>query len=450
MRAAPAVITLTAILMLLSGCSSSFVGHKLGLTRDKQNPIVKTGVPVTLNRPEFQLTVAKEQVGNKEHLVSKIAVKWVPDNAQRYTLSLAPALFTKSSFTHTFDQDGNFAAGAGSVESQVVTTITTLGELAVTFRSLGIFDITHPVQTLRDKIEQSNDPACTTPHQGDLFSFYLPKQVKTVSTVIALRWKRYKNEGERTEKGSGDARVLERIHFTSQQERECFAAIRKSVSEIAINALTNLKTKFDNLLTKFHDKHGNHPLFKSANDEIAKLSRDHDHEGLANRYEELNDSGNVNYDDGPFGDFRRLLLQRASRIAKGSSNRFIIAVLDAILHMRPPVWRARQALELSARIEHIAVEGAQFPRGSARIGYENFGKELKAELDHILGTSAATTQITNLEAYLPKDVPLLVGANVQRYAVDDRAKVALQLEALKAAYTQTKSLVIGRNESISK
>ena len=80
-----------------------------------------------MNRPEFQLTVAKEKVGNKEQLVSTIAVKWVPDNAQRYTLSLDPALFTKSSFTHTFDEDGNFAAGEGSVESQIVTTISHAG-----------------------------------------------------------------------------------------------------------------------------------------------------------------------------------------------------------------------------------------------------------------------------------------------------------------------------------
>ena len=449
MRTAPVLITLTAILMLLSGCSSSFVGHKLGPMRDKQNPIVKTGIPVTMNRPEFQLTVTKEKAGNKEQLVSTIAVKWVPDNAQRYTLSLDPALFTKSSFTHTFDQDGNFAAGEGSLESQVVATIATLGELARSFQNLPTYDAAHPMQMLRETIEDSKAQECMTTHQSDLFTSYPPISNETVGAVIANRWKTYRDVGERVEKGGGDVRVLERIHFTSQQERECFNAVRKNIEEANSKDLTKLKENFDKLHAEFKSKFESHLSFKIANDEIVKLKKVHDHVALTNLYKKLSDETSENLDGEEFGNSRRQLVQMASRIARKESNQFSIAVLDAILHMRPSVWRARQALELSRRIEGIAVEGSQYPHGSVRTGYENFGKALKAELDHILGTTHTTTQIANLEAYLAKEVPLLAGANVQRYAVDERAKVASQLEALRTARTNAKSLVIGKNEPIS-
>ena len=450
MRQRPVLITLTTILMLLSGCSSSFVGHKLGSTRDKLRPIENTGIPVTMNRPEFQLTVAKEKVGDKEQLVSTIAVKWVPDNSQRYTLSLDPALFTKSSFTHTFDQDGNFATGAGSVESQVVTTIATLGELARSFANLGLLDITDPLQTLGDEIKDSKDKACTASYKNELFSSYLPIEDETVGAVIASRWKRYRDDGERMAKGGGRERVLDRVHFTSQQERDCFKAIREGIAKTDLKQLKTLKENFAKQLDEFETKYRKHPLVKSARDEIEKLRQQLDHARLVKLYKELNNPDSKNYDGGDFGNFRRLLVARAARIAKIESDSFKITVLDAILHMGPQVWRARQALELSARIERIVVEAARYPRGSVRTGYENFGKELNAELDHILGTSGTTTQITNLEAYLAKEVPLLAGAHVQRYAVDDRGKVATQLEDLKEVYEKTKSLVMGMNEPIPK
>ena len=449
MRVPPMLITLAVILTLLSGCSSTFVGHKLGLTRDKQNPIVETGIPVTMNRPEFRLTVAKEKVGNKEQLVSKIAVQWVPDNAQRYTLSLDPGLFTKSSFTHTFDQAGNFATGTGSVESQAVTAISTLGELAGLFFGLGIFDTTHPMQMLREEIESSVAPECMTIHQNDLFSSYPPIPDETVGTVIALRWKKYEQDGERLEKGGSDASVLERIHFTSQQERECFATIRNTVSEVKVAKLNALKVEFDALLDEFKSHHRDHSEFGNASEEIERLRRDRNYEALTERYKQLNDETNPEYDGGEFGNYRRLLLQRASPIArKEESSEFSIVVLDAILHMRPSVWRARQALELSARSASAAIEGALYPRGPVRNGYDDLVKELNAELDHILGTSHTTTQISHLEAYLAKEVPLVAGPNVERYAVNDRAKVVSQLDALKAQHDATLSLVIGVNEAI--
>ena len=457
MKAAPVLMTLTTIMMLLSGCSSSFVGHKLGSTRDKQHPIVNTGIPVTMNRPEFQLTVAKEKVGDKEQLVSTIAVKWVPDNSQRYTLSLKPAPFTKSSFTHTFDQDGNFTAGAGSVESRVVTTITTVGELARSFLRPGVFDVidpdvTHPVQTLGDEIGRSEDPACTVPHQKDLFASHPPVEGETVSAVIVSRWKRYSDDGERIAEGGGVGRVLDRIHFTSEQERKCFEAIRKQIARPDRKALiktTKLEKDFVKRLGEFESTHGQDTSFKVAKDEIVKLLKELDYVRLTELYEELNNPDSEGYDGGEFGDFRRLLAQKAVRIAKKKfPSRFTMTVLDAILHMRPQVWRARQALELSERIERIAARAAQYPPGSVRIGYVKFGRELNAELDQILGTSDTTTQITNLEAYLAKEVPLLAGAHVQRYVVDDRVKVATQLEALRDAYTKAKSLVVGMNEPI--
>ena len=448
MTPAPVLIALTALLILLNGCSSSFVGHKLGLTRDKQKPIDKTGIPITMNRPEFQLTVAKEKVGTKEQLVSTIAVKWVPDNAQRYTLSLDPGFLSKSSFTHTFDKDGNFTAGAGSVESQVVTTIATLGELAGSFLSLGILDASRPAQLLREEIEQSEDPACTTTHQSDLFSSYPAIPNETVGKVIALRWKRYEEDGGRIEEGGGEARVLNRIHFTSQQERDCFQAIRKRVSEVKTTNRDQLQSAFATRLEEFKFEHNKNTKYQSAKGEVEELLRNHDHVALTKLYKQLSDDTKGDYDGGEFGDSQRLLAQRAKEIAKAKSNQFSKVVLDGILQMPSSVWRARQTLELSARIASVAVEGAQYPPGFVRSGYENLVKELNAELNHILGTSLTTTQISNLEAYLVKEVPLAAGPNVQRYAVEDRAKVVSQLEALRAEHKGTMSLVIGMNEPI--
>lgn len=446
MRARPVLVALTTIPMLLSGCSSSFVGHKIGSMPDQQHPIANTGIPLTMNRPEFQLTVVKE----KEQLVSTITVKWVPDNSQRYTLSLAPALFTKSSFTHTFDDEGNFAKGAGSVESQAVTTITTLGELATSFVSLGLLDFNHPLDTLGNRIKNSEYPECIADRQKDLFSSYPSIKDEKVKAVIASRWDRYRNDGERLAAGRGQERILDRIHFTSPQERDCFNAIRQDTAETDLDKLATLKDDFDKHLEKFKTEHQGNISFESANGEIEKLRQELDHAKLDERYEELNDPNNPQYDGGKFGDFRLLLLQKAARIAKIESTSFTISVLDAILNMPPEVWRARQALELSERIERTAIKGTQYPRGSVRRDYEEYRKELNAELDHVLGMSDTATQIANLEAYLAAEVPLLAGPHVQRYVVDDRVKVATQLEALRDKYEETRTHVLGMNEPIPK
>ena len=354
-----------------------------------------------------------------------------------------------SSYKHTFDQDGNFASGAGSVESQVVTTVATLGELAGSLLNLGILDITSSFHTLREEIEDSSNAECKEIHQTNMFSSYPPTKKDTVSAAIVKRWRTYRTDGERERKGDGDSRVLKRIHFTSDQERQCFVAIRADISDANSLDLTRLRQEFENLLSEFESTHRQNPSFLDAKDEIARLTLEGSHAQLETRFNELNDSDHLNYDDTTFGAFRRLLLQRASRIAKkDDTNSFITAVLDAIIDVRPSIWRARQALELVDRIERSSVEAARFPPGPIRNDYKNFVAKLKEELDHILGTTHTSTQITNLEAYLAKEIPLRVGANIQRYSVDDREKVALQLKTLRQYHENQLSLVVGMNEPI--
>jgi len=537
MKAVKAIVVIPAILALVGGCSSKFIGHKLGAERDEDTPIIETGIPIVMNRPEFQLSVENIKVDNKPVIKSTIAVKWVPDNNQRYTLALDPALFVDSSFLHTFDAEGNFTAGAGTTRSKVVETIKSLGTLSTSVLSLAaLFDISSPVKALRDAVEVSARGECTEDRENSHSGIFanIPLDKTDVRSAIVWRWKRYEEIGERASKGDGDKEVLKRIHYVNEQEQNCFRKINEKISIESDAALKDGRESYKKLRTDFEaaykdnvdgfdlhlmsvasidgivndgrslvivalvgadlnirifdasgkkviDKPENELLsgealaalklqFNSLPDEPsisledkkkiiknATLITGHTHtDNYAKVIELINERDIVKLKERTsiidaaeisattFEDAEYALLAAQVFIIQDEINNGQKQVLDAIINMEEPMWRARHALEYSDHIKLSLKEAMLLSPGSTkRTTKLTRWSTLNTELDFILRTADLRTQINNLEAYLAKKLPdLKVGANVHPYPIEDREKVSSQLVAVKEAYTTVRNKVL--------
>ncbi|MCP4374482.1 MAG: hypothetical protein GY797_41225 [Deltaproteobacteria bacterium] len=441
MKTVNAIVVILVALVMMCGCSSKYIGLKLGAERNEEKPIVDTGIPFVMNRPEFQLTVAETKVENKPVVTSTIGVKWVPDNNQRYTLSLDPALFVASSFELVFDGKGNLASSTATTKSQVVQTIRTLGELGIAafdLASSAAFDVSSPVKQLRDRIEVSPHAECTEARKDGHSGIFanIPSDNTDVRSAIVWRWNRYEKIGESTSKGDGDKEVLKRIHYVNKQELNCFRKIYEDISTESDAKIKELKEEFDNLKNVFKTTH-------KGNINYAKVIALIDERNLVKLKERTSEIADA---DSPtvFEENEDELLVTLVFIIQEENN-VQKQVLDAIINMKEPMWRARHVLEYSDHIKSSLKKAMLLSPGSAERDTElAHRKTLNTELDFILGTTDLRKQIINLEAYLARELPgPEVGANVQPYPVEGRESVSAQLVALQGKYETVRERILG-------
>lgn len=146
----------------------------------KSKPVSMRGVPFMLTRPEF--VTQKDDKG-----VYSVAVTYVPDTDQRYSLRIAPTMLAKVGFTLNWNEEGGLSAVNGSAEEQVspflVAVLNAAGAVAgikTTFASLPAK--AKPVATVASSRPKPNPPLL--PHAN--YSVCLEEKSHTGAMVCAL------------------------------------------------------------------------------------------------------------------------------------------------------------------------------------------------------------------------------------------------------------------------
>lgn len=117
---------------LLSSCST-LSGTKLdpaatAPSRDESKPV--SGIPYTLSKPQFTLTIAKP-VDGATHSTFTLSSAYVPDPTQHYTISPAPGIFSNPDFTINLDGNGTISALTEKTTDTLAPAIVAVGKLAV-------------------------------------------------------------------------------------------------------------------------------------------------------------------------------------------------------------------------------------------------------------------------------------------------------------------------------
>ena len=113
-----------ASVLMVAGCST-YQGQKLGTTAD-QKVISPTGVPYMLVRPEYALSLTVPAEGDKKPTYT-VAVAYVTDPSQMYTLRINPGAFANADFVVKLGTTGAMQGTTTTLTETVTPAITALG-----------------------------------------------------------------------------------------------------------------------------------------------------------------------------------------------------------------------------------------------------------------------------------------------------------------------------------
>jgi hypothetical protein len=117
-----------SVALALGGCTTTYVGHKLGV--DGKLPDGVSGIPYTMTRPEYRVDISAD-ADDPSKAIFTVRQTNVPDPTQRYTLTLDPAWLTSGKLDLNFGESGNITDSTATSTSQVVATIKAIASLAV-------------------------------------------------------------------------------------------------------------------------------------------------------------------------------------------------------------------------------------------------------------------------------------------------------------------------------
>src|SRR5687768_15705028 len=115
-----------AALLTLGGCTTTYVGQKIGPDGALTKP---GGVPFVMTKPEYAVNIAAD-VTDATKAVYTLTVQYVPDATQRFTVALDPALFVNGKLDLDFGDNGNLTSAAATTTTHVVDTFGALLGLA--------------------------------------------------------------------------------------------------------------------------------------------------------------------------------------------------------------------------------------------------------------------------------------------------------------------------------
>lgn len=132
-------------------------------TADKPLPVA--GIPYTLSKPEFSLTIGKPPDGATKPTFA-ISVNYVPDPSQTYTITPAPGVFSDPNFTVSLDANGAMTAVTSKTTDQLAPAIVAVGKFAVSALAItgAAFDkATTDSNSLFIVFIDANNPSCQAP-----------------------------------------------------------------------------------------------------------------------------------------------------------------------------------------------------------------------------------------------------------------------------------------------
>ena len=138
-------VILLALVVIVTGCGTSFVGSKLPADGALPRPAgaapgvkAKHGVPFMLPRPDFRLKITPDET-DASKANYELAVTYVPDPEQTYSLRLDPTALIQASFKLEYSESmpGVLSGIGGGLNEQVTPTIKAIGSFTASLIGLG-------------------------------------------------------------------------------------------------------------------------------------------------------------------------------------------------------------------------------------------------------------------------------------------------------------------------
>ena len=423
----------------LSACST-YVGHKLAA--DGTLPPDSRGVPFVMTKQEFTLKVAPD-AQDETVPVYTIEKKSVPDRNQRYSITLDPALLVDGEFNLSFGADGNITDAVATTTSQVVATIKALASfLAERAASSQLKDEGTLWVRYSDLVQANTKPACTADgaKSGQSVGNELVAQMVEFNT-LALQ--ELTESDEKKRKAQAEARVAERFHPLSDQQRKCLQAVHSDAEKYVANEENKVKEGYDVAIAQVTTAHrvtstsgdGVPPGVKDwvASKALGDLQRAHEQvtdkmSPLAKVYEE------------------------AIKFVKTQTESPVVRELARFYAYMPlEIWRSRHLQHLDRTLASKRFALLQQPRTKeneeARAKIQAEIATLETDSALVLGEQLVFQRIATLDNFLTTIRMTQAPGSGQRVAAEEHVKLRGERDFLQSRIEQARSDLVAKNQT---
>jgi len=452
------------VVALLAGCTTVYEGSRMSPEGVLENE-AKAGIPFTLPKPEFKV----ERDGADTPQRYKVAVTYVPDPTQRYTLRLSPALLANVEFGLDLGEQGEVSKVSGKTTEQVTPAIKSLFSFVggVLGAATSVAALSPDTAKTSKAFSLSADPmkqgigACLT--KGTLAEeaqcvieiSQCPQSAKNKLTGRIGDYIAVAENGKKKDKGD----LLGSLHYLNADEKACLGA---ADTELQINypifaqdLQKALNNKFPNLpnapsppltaaLVAALQKAANPVDVERARrllaglavaaetSKFALLERELGAKGITANPAELETlKAGLSYLGIIAGGKPAAPFEQLAQTKKLQTGLAHIVALDT------SAWRARHLVYLGEELDKLLLLELS---GQASAQQKNEVEDLRMQAAVTAGKASAFVRLTRLENELNAIPPARASNRISRY--DDYAKARQEAERLRTEIAQASEALI--------
>lgn len=411
-------LSVVAAVAGLAACTN-YGGHKLG--PDGVLPPGVTGIPYTMTKPEYTVDVAADSE-DPSKAVYTLSKTDVPDPNQRYTIALDPALFADSKFTVRLGDNGNLTEANSVVTSRVVTTIKTVGVVALN-HAKGAYDKSaeaekSALERYRIFLQTSGAPVCIA-HvmHGGTVAFKIDRTIQALA-----------DKGELEKEGTGPDAAASGYFYTSLGERDCLTAVRMEVDITTPDYVKVEQKEYDQATRQIAwlDSAVSTETIKTAKIIVEAVK------GWVKTKDEASITRAATYTGKHYREGAGLddFMTAARDYVKQEQAADDVKALAKAFDLKPEVWRARAVKFIGRDIETLRLEKDLSGDEGAEIASKIVDRERhRADL---VGGIALYERIENIDAFLRKVRTVRAADGGVRYAAEEHIKLREERDKLEA------------------
>lgn len=421
-------------LAALTGCTTTYVGHKLpsnGALPAGQ----PSGVPFVMTRPEFSVDIAPDST-DPTKAVYTLKSSDVPDPTQRYTIALDPALLVDGTFELTFGEQGNLTGATATSTSRVVATLESVVSFAINKAAPGVAkDMGNVLTQYRILLTASADPACAKKGKSKAINL-------EIDAFLQQLFDEAKDEQKDADPKKADAIASSlasaRFHYLTADQKSCLVAVASVAASGMQQPINSAQTTYDNALKKAKAD----PAAKDATS-VRWLKS----------FEEAVKALDVDAID----TLDKAGVPKGVKGATGAGKALANAKLDgkklALLgnqfaYMPADVWRARHLQYVERQLAQLRLERLVESKEDAKAREARIA-QLESEWATTLGDRKLVERVSELDKFLAQ-VRVVAGSagNAPRYAAAEYVQLRTERDTLQDRVDKLRNDLVAKNKVV--
>ena len=208
-----------AVLALLCGCTTTYVGQKMDV--NGKLPKAGSGVPFTMSKPQYKLNIAADPNEPTREVYTLVAED-VPDATLKFTIALDPAIWVDGKFDLDIGDAGNLAGATSTTNSRIVDTFSALVSLGLKLKSTGVLDAVGTVALYKSVVAKSTTAACSAASADP--GLTVGKAIATEITALEAEAKAEIGEAKNFNAAVAEL-VGARLHYLDSRQRQCMEEV---------------------------------------------------------------------------------------------------------------------------------------------------------------------------------------------------------------------------------